>query len=207
MKTITFGQKDILAMEKIPRLNLVNSLGGFKSANLIGTISKEGIHNLALFNSVVHIGSNPPYMGFILRPTVVPRHTFNNIKETGFFTINHVNEEIIERAHQTSANYPEAVSEFQVCGLTAAFSDAMTAPYVKESKIKIGLKYTEEHRIKANATLMIVGSIVEVILPESCVDSAGSVIPEKARTVAVSGLDTYYRTERLTRLSYARANK
>ncbi len=204
MKNKIFALKDILAMEKIERLNLINSLSGFKSASLIGTISRENVLNLALFNSVVHIGSNPPYMGFILRPTVVPRHTYNNIKETGFFSINHVHESILEQAHQTSAKYPEAVSEFKACGLAAEFSQMHSAPYVAESRIKIGLKYAEEHRIKANATLFIVGKIVEIIVPEACLDSNGAVVPEAAGSVAVSGLDTYYRTERLARLNYAR---
>lgn len=204
MKNKKFVLAEILEMEKIPRLNLINSLSGFKSASLIGTLSRETVLNLALFNSVVHIGSNPPYMGFILRPTVVPRHTYNNIKETGFFTVNHVHEEIVEQAHQTSAKYPEAVSEFKACGLTPEFSERVTAPYVAESRIKIGLKYAEEHRIKANATLLIVGKIVEIIVPEACLDSSGAVVLEAAGSVAVSGLDTYYRTERLARLDYAR---
>ena len=67
-----YTYNDIEDMEKIFRLNLINSVTGFKSANLIGTTSKEGITNLAVFSSITHLGSNPPFIGFVLRPTTVP---------------------------------------------------------------------------------------------------------------------------------------
>ena len=70
------------SLGKIPRLNLINSCMGYKSANLIGTISKDGRPNLAVFSSITHLGSDPALIGFILRPTTVPRHTYSNIKET-----------------------------------------------------------------------------------------------------------------------------
>ena len=69
------------------KINLINSCSGFKSANLLGSISNEGVSNVAVFSSVIHLGSNPPTLGFILRPTTVPRDTYKNIKESGVFTI------------------------------------------------------------------------------------------------------------------------
>ena len=46
-------------LDSFYRSNLVNSVVGIKQANLIGTISKSGITNLAIFSSVVHLGSHP----------------------------------------------------------------------------------------------------------------------------------------------------
>ena len=43
------SKAQINEMEKIYRLNLINSCTGYKSANLIGTYSNEGIQNLAVF--------------------------------------------------------------------------------------------------------------------------------------------------------------
>ena len=68
-------------MHSIPRLNLINSCTGYKSANLIATKSKDGISNVALFSSVTHIGSNPPMISFITRPLTVKRDTYTNIKD------------------------------------------------------------------------------------------------------------------------------
>lgn len=196
--------ENIVAFEKPYRTNFVNSLSGFKSANLIGTISKEGKTNLAIFNSVVHLGANPPALGFLMRPVSVERHTYINIKETGYYTINHINKDIVKQSHQTSANYDKDVSEFDECGLTPEYSEIIKAPYVKESKIKIGLRFVEEQEIKFNGTVFIVGEIVELILPEEIISKDGCVDIEKAGTIAISGLDSYHNTKRIARLSYAK---
>ena len=59
-------------LDSFYRSNLVNSVVGIKQANLIGTISKSGITNLAIFSSVVHLGSNPALIGFFNRPVSSP---------------------------------------------------------------------------------------------------------------------------------------
>ena len=69
-----FQKEDLEGFSKIYRLNLINSVTGYKSAHLVGTVSAEGTKNLAVFSSVVHLGSDPALIGFILRPTTVPRH-------------------------------------------------------------------------------------------------------------------------------------
>ena len=198
------SKQNISEFEKLYRTNFINSLSGFKSANLIGTISKEGKTNLAIFSSVIHVGANPPLMGFLMRPVSVERHTYNNIKETGFFTINHINKEIFKQAHQTSAGYDKEISEFDACGLTPEYRETIKAPYVKESKIKIGLKFVEEQEIKANGTIFIVGEIMEVIIPDDVVAKDGYADIEKAGTIAISCLDSYHETNRISRLSYAK---
>ena len=197
-------KENILEFEKLYRTNLFNSLSGFKSANLIGTISKEGKTNLAIFSSVIHVGANPPLMGLLMRPVSVERHTYHNIKETGFFTINQIHKDIFKQAHQTSARYDKDVSEFDACGLTPEFTEIVKAPYVKESKIKIGLKFLEEHEIKSNGTIFIVGEIIEVIFPDEVIAKTGYVDIEKAETIVISGLDSYHETKRIARLSYAK---
>jgi flavin reductase (DIM6/NTAB) family NADH-FMN oxidoreductase RutF len=194
----------IVEFEKLYRTNFINSLSGFKSANLIGTISAEGKTNLAIFSSVIHVGANPPLIGMLVRPASVPRHTYVNIKENGFFTINHVHKEIFKQAHQTSARYDKDISEFDVCGLSAEFNETIKAPYVKESKVKIGCRFVEEHQIKANDTIFMVGEILEIILPDGMVSKDGYIDIEKAGTLAISGLDGYHETKRVTRLSYAK---
>lgn len=197
-------KENILNFEKLYRTNLVNSLPGFKSANLIGTISSEGKTNLAIFNSVIHVGANPPLIGFLMRPVSVERHTYNNIKETGHFTINHINKEIFKQAHQTSARYEKDISEFDAVGLTPEYSENIKAPYVKKSKIKIGLTLVEEQEIKYNGTIFMVGEIAEIMFPDDVVAKDGYVDIEKAGTIAISNLDSYHETKRIARLSYAK---
>ena len=198
------SKENINKLDKLYCTNFVNSLSGFKSANLIGTISKEGKTNLAIFSSVIHVGANPPLMGLLMRPVSVERHTYTNIKETDYFTINHINEEIYKKAHQTSARYDKNVSEFDACGLTPEYTEAIKAPYVKESKIKIGCRFVEEQEIISNGTIFMVGEITEAIIPDDALMKDGYVDIEKAGTIAISGLDGYHKTKKITRLSYAK---
>jgi flavin reductase (DIM6/NTAB) family NADH-FMN oxidoreductase RutF len=205
-----FSLQDIIAMERNPRLSLINSITGYKSANLIGTHNKEGLSNLAIFSSAVHIGSDPPLIGIINRPIVADgktsRHTYNNIKDSGFFTLNHVSIDLVEKAHQSSASYPDGISEFEVLGLSPQYSEAVNAPYISESVIKMGLEYVEEYFIKANGTIMLIGKVIELIIPDNCIDEKGNLDLAQAQTVALSGLDTYHSATMLKRLPYARVD-
>jgi flavin reductase (DIM6/NTAB) family NADH-FMN oxidoreductase RutF len=200
-------KEDVLKFEKLYRAAFINSITGFKSASLIGTVSNKRSTNLAIFNSVIHVGANPPALGFLMRPLSVERHTYKNLKEVGYYTINHINKGIFKKAHQTSARYDENVSEFDECGLTPEYTENIPAPYVKESKIKIGLKFIEEQEIKYNGTIFIIGEIVETILPDEFVAGDGYADIERAGTVAISGLDSYHETKRIARLSYAKPGK
>ena len=182
----------------------MNSLTGFKSASLIGTIDKNGSTNLSIFSSVTHLGSNPALVGFINRPDSTERHTLENILELGFYTINHIHPGIFSKAHQTAARYPKNVSEFKAVGLTAEFHREFQAPFVRESRIKYGLEYIESHSLKINGTILVIGKVIEAILPDTCLRTDGSIDVESAETVAISGLDGYHTTNQLARLSYAK---
>ena len=199
-KAFTFDE--IMELPSRYRANLINKVSGFKSANLIGTQSKNGQTNLAIFNSVMHIGANPPYLGFILRPTTVQRHTYENIKETGVYTINQVTTKIHQQAHQTSAKYERAISEFEAVGLTEFYQDDFHAPFVAESHIKIGLSFQEEQLIQCNDTRLVIGKIEHLILPEAAILEDGDVALEQIDTATVAGLYNYYKPEHIGKYGY-----
>ena len=194
-------------METRRRAAFINSLSGFKSASLIGTVDADGNTNLAIFSSVIHIGSDPALIGFINRPDTTSRHTLENILQINCFTINHINKTIYRKAHQTSARYPKDISEFDATGLTPEFSNLIKAPYVKESNIKYGVEFAEKHDLKINGTILIIGKVIEVIMPEDCLLSNGAIDIEKAETVAIAGLDSYHITQQLSRLTYAKPDR
>ena len=202
-----FTRSDIEQMDKIYRLNLINSVTGYKSANLLGTKSVTGQLNLAVFSSITHLGSNPPLVGFVLRPTTVPRDTYKNIKETGIFTVNHINESIIEDAHHTSAKYPTEISEFDQTDLEPEFKGDFDAPFVKNARISLGCKFQNEYEIKENDTLLIVSEIVEMHIQNEALEDDGWVRLDQAKTVAINGLDGYALPHLLERFSYARPKK
>ncbi|WP_070963978.1 flavin reductase family protein [Vibrio sonorensis] len=207
MSESNYNQQALLEMDARHRARLINSLSGFKSANLIGTIDKNGRSNLSIVSSVIHFGANPPLLGFVSRPHSVERHTLENIVETGCFTINSVDVDIALQSHQTSARYTKEESEFDKVDLAPYWIDSFPAPFVLESSIKIGLELVEHHLVKANDTVMVIGEVKHLSLPESAVMPDGYVDIESLDLIALSGLDSYHVTQRLQRLSYAKPNQ
>lgn len=204
---INFKTIDLEKMEKQTAVHLINSLGGFKSVALVGTADAEGNTNVSIFSSFFHIGANPPLIGMIFRPSPPERDTMRNIINTGFYTVNHINEQIYRKAHQTSARYNKEISEFDVTGLTVEYKNNFSAPFVLESNIQLGIKFKEKIDISINNTTMIIGEIVQIFIPEDCLSEDGFVHLEKANTLTCSGLDSYHKTIQLDRLSYAKPDK
>ncbi|PKR82337.1 flavin oxidoreductase [Brumimicrobium salinarum] len=194
-------------MEKRVRTNLINCLSGVKSLNLIGTKDEKGQNNLAIFNSVIHLGAHPPIMGFIQRPTSVERHTYENIKSTGYFTINAVSTSIHQQAHQTAARYAKSESEFEEVSLTEKYITGFHAPFVEESPIKIGLKCVDIIEIPVNNTKLIVGEIQLIELDENSMEKDGFLSLPKHNVVGGNGLDSYLSISEIDRYSYAKPDQ
>lgn len=199
---------DFDKLDHIHRINLINSCSGYKSANLIGTKSNIGVSNVAIFSSVTHLGSNPPLLGVVFRPvTDVPRNTYENIKETGQFTINHIHTAIIEEAHHTSAKYSKEISEFKITTLEEEFKNDWYAPFVKEAPIQIALTYCEEYLIKSNNCIQLIGEIKDLFIREDLLEEDGFINLEKGNIVAINGLDGYTLPKLKTRLKFQRPKK
>ena len=203
-----FDEHQIEKLEKIYRVNLMNSCSGYKSANLIGTISNNGQYNLAVFSSIVHLGSNPPLLGFFLRPTeVVPRHTYLNIKEKEFYTINSIDKLNFEKAHHTSAKYPRYISEFDITGIKPKIINDFPAPFVDSSSIKIGMKFVEEIKIKYNRSRLIVGKIVSLDVMDEMLNNDGFIDLYKSQIATISGCDGYSFPVKNERKGYQKPRK
>ena len=198
------SKQDLNAMDRIYRLNLINSCTGYKSANLIGTVSTENIYNVAVFSSITHLGSDPALLTFIVRPTTVPRDTYKNIIDNKEFTVNHINVEDIKEAHHTSARYSSIISEFDVTNLEKEFKDDFKAPFVKSSRIKLGCKYLNQYEIKENNTLLMIAEINDIYFNEDIIQNDGWLNLDIAKTVTVNGLDGYALPSLVQRFEYAK---
>jgi len=207
MNYSSYQLSDIQAMDKISRLNLINSISGYKPANLIGTIDKEGHTNLAIFSSVVHLGSDPALLAFIMRPTTVDRHSYHNIKSIGQYTINHVPSDLTAQAHYTSSKFDKDESEFQACGFEEEYHQEFRAPYVQGSPVQIGLKLEEVIPIKINGTIMVIGSVQQLHVQTSIIEDDNALNLDRGSVAAVSGLNTYYKASKIAKYPYARVGK
>ncbi|WP_417876369.1 flavin reductase family protein [Winogradskyella sediminis] len=201
---IEFTSDDFENMDHLYRINLINSCSGYKSANLIGTKSDDGISNVAVFSSVTHLGSNPALLGFFLRPTTVTRNTYSNLKTTGKYTINHVHSDILKDAHHTSAKYDSNISEFDATQLTEDYKADFLAPFVKKAPVQLAMQFVEEYPIAANNTILVIGKIETLYINDNLLEKDGFVNLSKGNVATINGLDGYAIPELKTRFDYQR---
>jgi len=202
-----FSIDEIKGWERFYRANFINSLQGFKPVSLLGTVSENGIPNLAIFSNIVHIGADPALIGFINRPIEAAPHTIQNIKLSGEFTINHNQPSFVAAAHQTSAKYSTDQNEFLETGLKTFFLENFKAPFVFESEIKYGLDLVEIVPITHNNTFLVIGSVKHVLLKEGLIQQDGFIDANKAQSITSLGLDGYYSTDPIARFEYAKPGK
>lgn len=199
-----YTKKEIEELDRVTKLKIINSVTGIKPANLIGTINNNAQTNVAIFSSVVHLGSAPPLLGFITRPqTEEVGHTYFNIIENKVYTINHIHKDFIKNAHYTSAKFSANISEFKRCNLTEEYLEDFKAPFVKESNFKIGMRFVEAIDIKQNGTKLIIGEIEHLIFPDNAF-VGGDIDLEATSGIGISGLNSYYSLKKIAKHPYVR---
>ena len=202
-----FEEEDIFNLDKIKRLKLINSITGVKPANLIGTRSSDGITNLAIFSSIVHLGSNPPLISFVTRTSKeVNRNTLANILSTNFFTINQIQKSFVKNAHYTSAKFNASTSEFQMCKLDEEYINNFYAPFVKQSNLKIGLELKEIIKITSNDSTLVVGEIKQITTKKEYLKDDFMFDLEKSGALAIGGLNEYFTIKNIAKFPYVRLN-
>lgn len=186
------------------RTAFINSLAGFRQAVLIGTKSMDEKSNLAIFNSLIHLGANPALFGLMSRPDNVQRDTLQNILETKEYTMNFIQASHYKKAHQTSARYDKGISEFEKVGFTPFYHSGFKAPFVKEAVIKIAMKFEQSIPITINGTILIIGSIMMVDTNDGIVGEDGFVNLSASEVLISQGLDAYFISSEIGRLPYAK---
>jgi flavin reductase (DIM6/NTAB) family NADH-FMN oxidoreductase RutF len=195
---------EIGQFEKHYRTAFSNSLAGFRQAVLVATKSADGFANLAIFNSLIHLGANPALFGLMSRPDTVPRDTLQNILDTKAYTLNYIASAQYKKAHQTSARYDRGVSEFEQVGFTESYHPSFHAPFVEDAVVKIAMKFEESIPIQLNGTILIIGSVQHVEIDASMVGPDGFVDLSAADVLISQGLDAYFVAKELGRLAYAK---
>lgn len=189
-----FNENDIEHFSRHYRSNLMSSIVGIKQANLIGTVGRNKISNLAIFSSAVHIGSNPALLGIFCKPgSNSPKQTLENIFENKEFTINQVRSGIINKSHATHHKFLKDNSEFSKCNLTEYYLNDFMAPFVEEAYVKIGLSYSSRYLIEENNVFFIIGKVKHIIVKNSnYISDNGELELAKLGSIGVSGNNSYY---------------
>ena len=88
----------------------------------VSTRGRDGVDNAAPFSFFNVLAEDPPVVIVSIerRPDGRSKDSGRNILETGEFVVNMVDEDLLERMHLCSVEFPSEVSEFAQAGLTAA---------------------------------------------------------------------------------------
>lgn len=197
----------IASWDRFYRANFINALSGFKPVSLIATVGADGVSNIGVFSNIVHIGADPALVGFVNRPREAAPHTIRNIEAGKYYTINHIHPDLVERAHQASAKYPEGVSEFAATGLSEAFKAGFPVPFVAGSPVQYAMELTEVMPIPLNGTFFVVGRILHVFVDENIVGDDGLIDLYKAGSMVSLGLDAYGVVKPHSRFTYAKPDR
>ena len=156
-----------------------------------------------LWTCIPHIANDHPVFDG-LQDSGFLRNTYENIMETGYFTINHIHKKILKDAHHTSAKYDKNISEFNVTNLKTDYKDNFYAPFVKNCPVQLAMKYVEEYDIKANNTKLVIGEIQGLYIKENLLEEDGFINLSKGAIAAINGLDGYTIPNLKQRFEYQR---
>lgn len=133
----------------------------------ISTVDEEGRPNLAPFSFFTGAGANPPHVLFcpMVRETDgKPKDTLVNIRATGEFVVNIVNEALGPAMNVSSTEFPSDVDEFAAAGLTAAPSLVVRPPRVAESPIHFECRLAQIVDLgqEPGAASVVIGRVVHL---------------------------------------------
>lgn len=139
---------------KIP-LNYSYKIFSPRTVVLVTTVDEKGRINAAPFSFCGPLSFTPPQLWIGVRSF---QHTYQNIKKTGEFVVNIVNEDFAQKAISCEKKYPYGVNELEEVGLHWYDSEKVKPPRVKEAKIHLECKFKEEKQTGDH--IMIIGEVM-----------------------------------------------
>jgi flavin reductase (DIM6/NTAB) family NADH-FMN oxidoreductase RutF len=162
----------------------------------------EGGHNVAPFSYFSVIATTPPLLGVSagLRRGE-PKDTLRNVRASGEFVVNLVDEPMAARMVHASGEWPYGVDEFALAGLTPVACEVVSAPRVGESPVSYECRL--ERIVEFETTSLIVGRIVRAHLRDGLWRD-GRVDPAELKPVSRLGGDDYAPVREVFRLQRPR---
>jgi flavin reductase (DIM6/NTAB) family NADH-FMN oxidoreductase RutF len=146
----------------------------------VSTWSESGVANCAPFSFFNVISEAPPLciLSFNPRSDGAMKHTLKNIRRTGEFVVNLVDEASVNAMHASAAEIPESESEFKRAGLTPVPAKTVQHPRIGEAAASLECRL--ERRIEFGPEReMVVGEILLVHARDGIIDPATKRISEE----------------------------
>lgn len=136
----------------------------------VTTCDEEGRINAAPFSFFNVFGTRPPILGFAPgdREPGIPKDTARNIRRTGEFVVNLVDEPLAGPMNQTSAEVEFGVDELQLAGLTAQESFGVAPPRIAEAPVS--LECREWSTLEIGRNRLVIGLIDRIHTRDGILD-------------------------------------
>lgn len=166
----------------------------------VSTVSGDGVRNVAPHSYFNVISTRPPIVHFT---STGEKDTLRNVKATGEFVVNLVNETFGEKMNLTAADFPPEEDEFTWAGLEAADSSEVAPPRVAGAPAAFECRL-DDIVSKGNGN-MVFGEVVAIHVDEAIMKE-GRVDPELYAPIGRLGGSNYARVKgsifRLVRPTY-----
>jgi flavin reductase (DIM6/NTAB) family NADH-FMN oxidoreductase RutF len=137
----------------------------------VSSMSPDGLLNLAPFSFFNAVCSNPPTVMFSAGSREgVAKDTVQNVKNTGEYVINVVNDDLAEQMNLSSGEYAPDIDEFALTGLTSAPSVKIKPPRVAEAPISMECRMTQTIPVGNEGYYVVLGEIVHFHIADDVYD-------------------------------------
>jgi flavin reductase (DIM6/NTAB) family NADH-FMN oxidoreductase RutF len=177
------------------RYGILTSLVVPRPIGWISTHSADGIPNVAPYSFFTALSSTPPLVGASIGSRQGgPKDTLRNIRETGAFCVNVCSEELLEAMNLSSGEYPPAVDEISLVGLTAVMGDVVDAPWVREAPAVLECQFFKEVELGEAPNVFVIGEVKAVHYARSLqlLPGTWAADPASLRPVGRLGADRYF---------------
>lgn len=136
----------------------------------VTTIDEAGSVNAAPFSFFNVLGTRPPILGFAPgdKSPGVPKDTARNLRRSGEFVVNLVDEACAEAMNVTSAELPHGESEIEIAGLHTTASVTIAPPRISEAPV--AMECREWSTLEIGSNRLVIGLIDRIHVKEGMID-------------------------------------
>jgi flavin reductase (DIM6/NTAB) family NADH-FMN oxidoreductase RutF len=136
----------------------------------VTTMNENGVVNAAPFSYFNMMGTDPPIVAFgpSWRPNGSPKDTAHNVRLTGEFVINLVDENLAQKMNISAADFPPGQSEIEAAQLELSPSVRVRVPRIAESPAQ--LECREHCTIEIGKTRVVLGEVLHLRIRDDLVE-------------------------------------
>jgi flavin reductase (DIM6/NTAB) family NADH-FMN oxidoreductase RutF len=144
-------------LKPIERYKLLSSTITPRPIAWVSTIGETGQRNAAPFSFFNVFGEDPPVVGFSIndRTPGDRKDTGRNVRASGEFVVNLVDDDRLQAMNVTATEYTSAVDEFTASGLSSEPSLSIGAPRIAESPVSLECKLMQIVELGPHRSLIL----------------------------------------------------